>query len=61
MMGFFQPSIDILGHAGGLVGGYLSARMVGMPGARRPAPGRVLCGVLLFILIGGCIALGYLL
>ncbi|NLG38011.1 MAG: rhomboid family intramembrane serine protease [Clostridiales bacterium] len=58
-MGFFQPYIDILGHVGGLVGGYLAGRTLGMLIEKRMTPGRALAGVTYAVLNAACIALGY--
>jgi rhomboid protease GluP len=58
-LGFMQSNIDVLGHVGGLVGGYLASRFLGMMIEKRMTPSRALAGVAYLAMIAACIAWGY--
>jgi membrane associated rhomboid family serine protease len=58
-LGFFIPQISISGHIGGLVGGFLAAAAVGLPGQNIPKH-RIAGGLSLLALLAAGIAYGFL-
>lgn len=58
--GFFRPGIDLWGHAGGLVGGFLTAAACGLYGHREVTRWRVLAGCALALVFGGLLVYGYM-
>lgn len=59
-MGFMQPYVDILGHIGGLAGGFLAGRFLGMLIEKEMTPGRAISGILYLLLNALCILWGYM-
>lgn len=58
VMSVFSPNIDLWGHAGGLVGGFLTAAACGLYGSHASAKWRVAGSVGYIILFGGLLAYG---
>ncbi|MDD4796381.1 MAG: rhomboid family intramembrane serine protease [Eubacteriales bacterium] len=57
--GFTGGHVDNFGHIGGLVGGFLSARMVGMLGEQRDSVRQLLYGAGYALFFSLCIYIGY--
>lgn len=59
-MSVFSPGIDLWGHAGGLVGGFLAAAACGLYGSHTITKWRVLGAVGFIALFGGLFVYGYM-
>ena len=55
LYGFFAASVDNFGHLGGLIGGYLAARSVGLLAHRQLSWGNA--AALIAYLVGICLSL----
>jgi rhomboid protease GluP len=59
LTGFFRPNIDLFGHFGGLIGGFLAAAACGLYGQRKVTVWRVLAFIAIIVVFGGLYAFGY--
>jgi len=60
-MGFLMPNIDIYGHLGGLLGGYLACGTVGLRGDKQWRAGKTVCLVLYVLLAAAAVVAGQIL
>lgn len=58
-LGFRGSGVDNFGHIGGLVGGFLASRIMGLYGEEMPATQRVLFGLGYVLFFAICIYIGY--